>query len=117
LEFQGAEEEIFFRGGFPFLSVETLDGRQLSFTEYRNGVPVLQCLDFDRDGRMETLRTFRAPRPDFAETFYLLDLIASSESDWTGEGKYKTREVYLPDGSVVFSLDIDGSGVLSSLKE
>ncbi|MDR2730471.1 MAG: tetratricopeptide repeat protein [Treponema sp.] len=117
VEFQDAEEEIFFSRGFPVLSVETRDGRQLSFTEYRNGVPVLQCLDFDHDGRMETLRTFRAPGPDFAETFYLLDLIASSESDWTGEGKYRTQEVYLPDGSVVFSLDIDGSGVLSSLKE
>jgi len=37
-------------------------------------------------------------------------LIESSESDWSGDGKFKTMEVYLPDGSVVYYFDMDGSG-------
>jgi hypothetical protein len=40
-------------------------------------------------------------------------LIASSESDWTGEGRFLTGEVYLQDGSVVYLWDMDGSGSMN----
>jgi hypothetical protein len=46
-------------------------------------------------------------------TFNYRLLIASSESDWTGEGRFMTGEVYLQDGSVVYSWDMDGSGIMN----
>jgi len=47
------------------------------------------------------------------ETFNYRRLIASSESDWTGQGKFKTGEVYQKDGSVVYSWDTDGAGEMN----
>jgi len=64
---------------------------------------------------METIRRFRRPPPGY-EPENILDyrrLIASSESDWSGDGTYKTKEVYLPDGSVVYSFDMDGGGEMN----
>jgi tetratricopeptide (TPR) repeat protein len=110
VEFDGAVEEIFLEGGIPRQAVVTLDGKRVSITEFERGFPVLQRVDLDLDGRMETIRRFRRPGPDFEDTFDYHGLIASSESDWTGEGVYKTGEVYLQDGSVVYSWDVDGSG-------
>jgi len=127
MEFNGAIEQIFLQRGIPLQAVETLNGKQVSITEFERGLPVIQRLDLDMDGRMETIRRFR--RPDAkagvpaqqGEGFssYMEDvldyrqLVISSESDWTGEGIYKTGEVYLEDGSVVYSWDMDGSGVLN----
>jgi len=45
--------------------------------------------------------------------FSYRDLIASSESDWNGDGKHITKEVYLEDGSIVYFYDLDGSGELN----
>ncbi|MDR1868887.1 MAG: ATP-binding protein [Treponema sp.] len=117
-EFDGAEEQIFFERGMPLRSVETLDGKQISVTEFENGFPVVQRVDMDLDGRMETVRHFRRPSPDLPPpdtdgTFDFRRMIESSESDWSGDGKHKTREVYLQDGSVVYSWDMDGSGVMN----
>ena len=112
VEFDGAVEQIFLERGIPRQAVETINGKQASITEFERGEPVIQRLDLDLDGRMETVRRFRRPGPDFNETFDLRGLAASSESDW-GEGRYKTGEMYLQDGSVVYSWDMDGSGTMN----
>ena len=113
VEFDGAEEELFLEKGLLLRAVETSGGKQISVTEFEKGSPVIQRLDMDMDGRMETIRRFH--RSDYLwseldETFNFRRLIASSESDWTGQGIFKTGEVYRRDGSVVYSWDTDGSG-------
>ena len=116
-EFDGAVEKIFFEKAFPVQAFEKLEEKYISFTEFERGFPVIQYLDMDLDGRMETIRRFHRPGPDYPwpdpdEKFDYRTLIASSESDWTGEGRYKTGELYLQDGSVVYLWDMDGSGVM-----
>jgi len=118
IEFDGAVETIFFEQGLPKQAVEVLDGNNVSVTAFERGVPVIQYLDLDFDGRMETVRRFHKPGPehpwpDSEQSFDYRKLIASSESDWTGEGRYKTGEVYLQDGSVVYLWDIDGGGTMN----
>jgi len=112
VEFDGGVERIFLERGIPLQAEETLNGMQVSFTEFERGTPVIQRLDLDLDGRMETIRRFRRPGPDFNETFDYRSLIVSSESDW-GEGRFMTGEMYLQDGSVVYSWDMDGSGIMN----
>jgi len=109
VEFDGAVERIFLERGIPLQAEEILNGERVSFTEFERGLPIVQRLDLNLDGRMETLRRFRRPGPDFSETFDYRSLIASSESDW-GNGRFMTGEMYLQDGSVVYSWDMDGSG-------
>jgi hypothetical protein len=111
-EFDGAFERIFLERGIARHAVEIMDGKQVSVTEFERGAPVVQYLDFDLDGRMETIRRFHKPGVDFDNTFNFRDLVQSSESDWTGEGRYKTAEMYLQDGPVVFLWDMDGDGVM-----
>jgi hypothetical protein len=116
IEFEGAAEEIFLEKGLPLRAVESINGKQVSVTDFEKGAPVLQRLDMDMDGRMETIRRFhRADSSwiDLDETFNYRRLIASSESDWTGQGVFKTGEVYRKDGSVVYSWDTDGSGEMN----
>jgi len=113
IEFDGATEELFLEKGIITRAVETSGGKQISVTEFERGSPVIQRLDMDMDGRMETIRRFYRADPSWSEldeTFNYRRLIASSESDWTGQGKFKTGEVYQKDGSVVYSWDMDGSG-------
>ncbi|MDR2951992.1 MAG: tetratricopeptide repeat protein [Treponema sp.] len=112
VEFDGVVERIFLERGIPSHAVETLDEKRVSVTRFEKGAPVIQYLDFDLDGRIETIRRFNKPGADFENTFNIRDLTASSISDWTGEGIYKTGELYLPDGSVVFLWDMDGDGVM-----
>jgi len=116
IEFDGATEEIFLEKGIILKAVETSGGKQISVTEFEKGSPVVQRLDMDMDGRMETVRRFY--RSDYSwsdldETFNFRRLIASSESDWTGQGAFKTGEVYRKDGSIVYSWDTDGSGEMN----
>ena len=118
VEFKGATEQIFLDRGIPLRAAEMLNGNPVSVTEFERGAPVIQYVDLDLDGRMETVRSFHRPGqnypwPDSELRFDYQRLIASSESDWTGEGMYKTGEVYLHDGSVVYIWDIDGSGVMN----
>ena len=116
LEFDGAVERIYLERGIPRQAVETLNGVQISVTEFQNGLPVIQYVDLDLDGRMETIRRFRRPGTGFNETLFdYRSLLASSESDWTGDGRFKTGELYLPDGSVVPLMDMDGTGVMNNL--
>ena len=116
VEFDGAMEELFLERGRLIRAEETSGGKQISVTEFERGSPVIQRLDMDMDGRMETIRRFY--RTDYTwseldETFNYRRLIASSESDWTGQGKFKTGEVYQKDGSVVYSWDTDGAGEMN----
>ena len=90
-EFEGGTERIYLRQGFPVLSEVTADGMLVSVTEFENGFPVIQRVDLDRDGRMETIRRFR--RNSHA--------LESSSSDWDGDGFFEYVELYLEDGSVV----------------
>ena len=118
VEFDGVDEVIFLERGIPGQAVEMLNGKPVSITEFENGAPVIQYIDLDLDGRMETIRSFHKPGPDYLWpdsdlAFNYRLLIASSESDLTGEGRYKTGEAYLQDGSVVYFWDIDGGGIMN----
>jgi hypothetical protein len=115
LEIDGAAETIYMDKGVILQAVETLNGRQVSVTEFEKGLPIVQNIDLDLDGRMETIRRFRRPPAGYDPESLLnyRSLIASSESDWTGDGVFNTKEVYLPDGSVVNYYDMDGSGEMN----
>ena len=115
LEIKGAVETVYLERGVILQVVETLNEKQVSVTEFDRGLPLIQYIDLDMDGRMETIRQFRRPPQNYVWQD-LLDyrrLAASSESDWSGDGKHKTREVYQLDGSVVYSFDMDGSGEMN----
>ncbi|GHV96356.1 hypothetical protein AGMMS50293_26760 [Spirochaetia bacterium] len=110
-EFEGAAEQIDLDRSIPIRATETLNGMTVSITEFERGLPVLQRLDLDLDSRMETQRRFRRPGPGWDDFLNYRDLLASSESDWNGDGLFETGELYLEDGSVVYSWDMDGDGV------
>jgi hypothetical protein len=115
VEFAGGVEHISLENGIPLRAKVILENKTVSFTEFENGRPVVQWLDLDLDGRMETVRRFRQniftgrsalswdelqrrlPQygPDFRQ------LLESSESDWDGDGVFESGELYREDGSVV----------------
>jgi hypothetical protein len=109
-EFPGAVERITLERGVPRRAAEYLEGRAVSVTEFIQGRPVVQRIDLDLDGRMETVRRFsvrgEVPGP---EGGYVL-VPESSESDWDGDGVYETGEEYFPDGSIARSWDLDKDG-------
>jgi hypothetical protein len=78
---------------------------------------VLRRLDLDLDGRMETLRRFRAePFPSAGEDsargpFKYRAIPETSESDWDGDGIYETGEEYLIDGRTARSWDMNRDGI------
>ncbi|MCL2440701.1 MAG: hypothetical protein FWD14_03090 [Treponema sp.] len=110
-EIDGAVETIYKNRGVILQAVENLNGRQVSITEFERGMPVIQHIDLDLDGRMETIRRFRNVQDSsWQETLNFRSLISSSESDWSGDGRHRTMEVYQLDGSVVYYFDMDGSG-------
>ena len=108
-EFPGAVERIEMEQGIPLSGAEYLRGRTVSVTEYRNGRPVLRRLDLDLDGRMETLRRFRAET--VYDPFKYEAIPESSESDWDGDGIYETGEEYLSDGKTARSWDMNKDGI------
>jgi hypothetical protein len=109
-EFSGGVERITLERGIPRRAAEYLEGRVVSVTEFLQGRPVVQRIDLDLDGRMETIRRFSArrevPGPDGG---YAL-VPESSESDWDGDGVYETGEEYFSDGSIARSWDLDKDG-------
>jgi len=111
-EIQGALEIIYMSRGQVLQVIEEIDGKQISVTEFQRGLPVIQRIDLDQDGRMETIRYYRRPPPDYVweDLIDYRRLIASSQSDWRGDGRHMTKEVYSLDGSVVYYFDMDGTG-------
>jgi hypothetical protein len=115
VEFAGGIEHVYLENGIPVNAEVILNNKVVSFTEFENGRPVTQWLDLDLDGRMETVRRFR--RNFFAGRSALnwddlqgrlsqggtdfRQLLESSESDWNGDGKFESGELYREDGSVV----------------
>jgi len=90
-EFADGIERLHLRDGLPVLSETMAGGVLISVIEFEDGLPVIQRLDLNRDGRMETVRRFRPGT--FAPE--------SSISDWSGDGYFDYVEVYPEDGSVV----------------
>jgi hypothetical protein len=103
VEFEGGVEHIYLAKGVPIRAEDMLNGQIVSVTEFENGRPVIRRLDLDLDGRMETIHRFRVSDGQSG--------LKSSESDWSGDGTFSTAELYQEDGSVVYSLDADGSGM------
>ena len=97
-EFKNGIENIFLERGIPVRAEVTLNDTIVSVTEFANGYPVIQRLDMDIDGRMETVRRFDR------------NVMRSSENDWYGGGFFGTAERHREDGSVVYSWDLDGDG-------
>jgi hypothetical protein len=87
-EFAGAREQIKLLDGIIISSHESLDGVIISKTEYDNGRAILQKVDIDLDGKMETLR-FLEERSANAESDERITEITHIESDWDGDGTYE----------------------------
>lgn len=89
-----AIETIELSNGIPLRAVETRKGRIVSILEFSLGKPILQRLDMDLDGRMETIRRFPSTIGitdslnglDYRNKF---DVV---ESDWDGDGIYEYKE-------------------------
>jgi hypothetical protein len=112
-EFQGALERITLEGGVLRRAAEYMEDRVVSITEFFQGWPVVQRIDMDLDGRLETIRRFpirRGTSGPEEEWGYAATVPESSESDWDGDGVYETGEEYFPDGSVARSWDLDKDG-------
>ena len=107
----GAVEWIDMEFGLPRRISEILDGRPVSVTEFKNGQPVIQWIDLDNDSRMETMRRFREIEYMSNNPLDFRLIAESSQSDWDNDGVFETGEEYLLDGSVVYSYDMDGSGI------
>ena len=101
-DFPGGIEKVEMSGGIPVKSSVTLNGKKVSETEFRLGVPFIQYLDIDMDGRMETKRRFD---PDVPYR------VLSTESDWDGDGVYEYAEILQDDGSVKKLWDFNRDGV------
>jgi len=110
-EFEGAVELIDMELGIPWRATEIIGGRTVSITEYERGQPALQRIDLDNDSRMETVRRFRKTEYSGGDLLNYPRIIESSQSDWDGDGIFEYAEDYLPDGSIVYSWDLDGSGI------
>ena len=115
LEFDNAFETIQMSRGVIQNVTEELNGTRISVTEFQRGLPSVQYIDLDLDGRMETIRSFRRPPAGYVwqDLFDYRRLLSSSESDFRGDGRFKTMEVYQLDGSVVYYYDLDGSGEMN----
>jgi hypothetical protein len=102
----GSLERTEMQGGVKRRSREYLGDMLVSETEYLLGQPLVQRIDLDQDGRLETVRRFR--RSDFSldDTGELV----SSESDWDGDGVYEYGETY-EEGRIIRSWDMDKDGV------
>jgi hypothetical protein len=101
----GSVERTEMQDGVRRRSRERLGDSLVSETEYLLGQPLVQRIDMDLDGRLETIRHFR--RSDFPPD----DTGVSSKSDWDGDGVYEYAETYEGD-TVIRSWDMDRDGVL-----
>jgi tetratricopeptide (TPR) repeat protein len=119
-EFPGGIERIELKQGIPQRAVELAGGRPAAETEFREGRPVLQRIDTDLDGRMETERRFREdtegilPREEERDDlFNYKKSFESTQSDWDGDGIFETGEDYFYSASgerTIRSWDMDKDG-------
>ncbi|MFP3090949.1 hypothetical protein LQZ21_11555 [Treponema sp. TIM-1] len=130
--FDKALERVEFDRGIPQRAVEFLDDKPVSETEFRSGRPVVQRIDLDLDGRMETLRRFREDPSFFSEDYLFSDLsrwgqeaapageprdrvylrgIESSQSDWDGDGIFEMGEEYFSDGTLKRTWNLNRDGI------
>ncbi|MDR2048055.1 MAG: hypothetical protein LBP69_01225 [Treponema sp.] len=101
-EFSGGVERTMFRDSMPLRSAVYLDGKTVAETEFSpSGSPVVQRVDVNLDGRMETIR-------QYSRSVY--GLVVSTESDWDGDGLYEYAEILQPDGTVRRYWDLDKDG-------
>jgi hypothetical protein len=110
-EFSGAVEHIELEQGIPRRAVEILEGKIVALTEFSLGLPRIQRLDLDLDGRMETIRHFRENPLNEAEPLAYEKILELVETDRDRDGLYEIGERFLPDGTVIYSWDSDGDGV------
>ncbi|GMO44599.1 MAG: hypothetical protein Ta2B_25590 [Termitinemataceae bacterium] len=95
-EFPGAIEKIECKNGIIILSKEYLNGKLISYTDYSNGTPIMQSVDLDLDGRMDTRRYFNKARTFEAQKIFPLDnnfiksTIDRIERDFDGDGIFET---------------------------
>jgi hypothetical protein len=111
--FDKARERVTLDRGIPQGAVEFLGDQVVSETEFALGRPLIQRVDLDLDGRMETVRRFRegpSPPGEYGFPDYPLD-IASSQSDWDGDGVFEMGEEYFPDGTLKTSWNLNRDGV------
>jgi hypothetical protein len=134
--FDKALERVEFDRGIPQRAVEILDEKVVSETELRSGKPVVQRIDLDLDGRMETIRRFWEDPSAFSEDYLFFDLprrvqipegapagesreggmnpfwgIESSQSDWDGDGIFEMGEEYFTDGTLKRAWNLNRDGV------
>jgi tetratricopeptide (TPR) repeat protein len=116
-EFPGALERIDLERGVPLRSTEILEGKVVALTEFSQGLPRVQRLDLDLDGRMETIRRFREASMNGtngmneAEPWRYEKILESVETDRDRDGLYEIEERFLPNGTVIYSWDTDGDGI------
>jgi hypothetical protein len=123
-EFAGAIEQVYLDRGVPQRAYERLDGRIISETSFHLGSPLIQRVDLDLNGYLETVRHFRrsgpgfsVPSPGSGSPISLEEIIEFSESDWDGNGSFEYSEQYPREESGVFdyrvirSWDINRNGV------
>jgi hypothetical protein len=108
--FPGAVERVELDRGVPQRASEILDGRIAGTTEFLLGQPKIQRIDLDLDGRLETIRRFRESPLQPEDPLNYPEIIASSESDWDGDGIYEYGEVH-HQGTIIRSWDMDRDGI------
>jgi tetratricopeptide (TPR) repeat protein len=101
-EFPGAVEIVDLDGSIPVGAKEYLNGRTISVTEFSRGRPMIQFIDLNLDGRLETIRFFRRSLQEEAfgsvDPLELLDYsldFERADSDWDGDGIFEENE-YVP---------------------
>jgi hypothetical protein len=118
-EIQGTREIVELSQSIPQRSREYLGDRLISETEFALGLPRIQRIDLDLDGRMETVRRFPSPlagqETNPGDALEYPRAFESSESDWDGDGIYEYKEIYERDAilgdRIIRSWDMDKDGI------
>jgi len=97
--FTGGTERIELVDGIPVKSTIHINGKKVSDKTYQLGQPLVEYLDMDMDGRMETIRRYDSGR------------LVLTESDWDGDGLYEYAEIPQSDGTIKKFWDFDKDGV------
>lgn len=113
-EIRGTRELVELDRGIPQKSREYLGNKLVSETKFVLGLPLVQRIDLDLDGRLETARWFPSPlsRQDInfrEDPLEYPRVFESLESDWDGDGIYEYGEIYEGD-RIIRSWDMDKDG-------